>query len=179
MEKLNIQIVFLVVVSSVIILSLLFASLVCWPKYLNLADLQNSVKAKEQEISWQKEYFLNLDRIKNELKNYEQELLSVESALPRDSSVPALLNFLQIAASQSGLILKEISPFTVASSEDIANVKEIQMSFVFEGLYSSFKNLVLGLENSARFIDVENISFASPKEKSPFTFNIRVKVYSY
>lgn len=179
MDRLNVQIIFPPIIIGVIIFSLIFGFLFCWPKYPELKSLQKNIKIKQDELSWQKEYFIKLSQIKNELKNYETEFSKINTALPKDNSVPALLNFIQIAASQSGLVLKAISPTAASPSLFNPDIKETQLSFSLDGSYSSFKNFLFVLENSARFIDVEDISFSSPKEKDIFTFNIKIKTYSY
>lgn len=150
-----------------------------WPKLQDLREVQKNIKEKEGQLQSNKEYFSNLKEIKISLKEYQGGLSKISSALPNDPSLPSLFNFLQKASSQSGLVLKRISPFTISSSEEFPALGEIQFGLEVVGSYPSFKNFLSTLEESARLIEVENISFLSPEENKPFTFSLRIKVYSY
>lgn len=150
-----------------------------WPKLQDLREVQKNIKEKEGQLQSNREYFSNLSGIKTNLEGYKEALSKINSALPNDPSLPSLFNFLQKASSQSGLVLKGISPFAISSPENFPSLKEIQFGLQVTGSYPSFKNFLSTLEESARMIEVENISFLSPEEGRPFTFSLRIKVYSY
>ncbi len=150
-----------------------------WPKFQDLREVQKNIKEKGEQLQSNEEYFSNLEEIKINLEEYQGELSKISSALPDDPSLPSLFDFLQKASSQSGLVLKGISPFTISSLEEFPAFKEIQFGLEIAGSYSSFKNFLSILEESARMIEVENISFLSPEEGRPFTFNLGIQVYSY
>ncbi|MBM3257972.1 MAG: hypothetical protein FJZ05_02040, partial [Candidatus Nealsonbacteria bacterium] len=89
-------------------------------------------------------------------------------------------NFVQLACSQSGLVLESISPFTVAAVSSMTNVKEISMSLKVSGSYSALKSFLAVLEKSARLIEIEDISFSSPTNNQDlFSFSLKVKIHSY
>jgi len=151
-----------------------------WPKYQEFKSLQKKVEAKRIELQFKEEYFLDLQKIVEELKKYEKRLFTIDTALPADPSLPALFDFFQKKASQSGLILKEITLGSITSSPNLADLSEIPFTLRVLGSYSSFKNFLAILEKSARLIEVENIAFSSPgKEGESFTFDLKIKVYSY
>jgi len=93
--------------------------------------------------------------------------------------LPAFYNFIQRASSQSGLVLGAISPFSVSSSGEPLNVKEIGTGFSLSGSYTAFKNFLSALERSARMIEVESISLSSPVKGGLFNFNLSIKMHSY
>ena len=156
----------------------LFVFLV-FPKYQTLNVFKKEVLEKQEEFRSQEKYFETLQDASEELKKYEGPLSKVDSALPKNPSLPELLNFIQKASSQSGLSLKGISPAVTLPFEK-GEIKETRINFLLVGSYSDFKNFLSILEKSARLIDVENISFALAKEKEGlFNFNITIKVYSY
>lgn len=150
-----------------------------WPKYQELSFNQLNIQDKKEEFQYKEKYFSDLNQIKTELGNYQVELSKINSALPDDSSLPSLFSFLQKATSQSGLILKGLSPFSTSLSEEISGLRKTHFSLSVAGSYTAFKNFLSILENSARIIEVENISFSSPKEGDLFSFNLRIKVFSY
>ena len=156
----------------------LFVFLV-FPKYQTLNVLKKEVLEKQEEFRSQEKYFETLQDASEELKKYEGPLSKVDSALPKNPSLPELLNFIQKASSQSGLSLKGISPAVTLPFEK-GEIKETRINFLLVGSYPDFKNFLSILEKSARLIDVENISFSLPKEKEGlFNFAITIKVYSY
>jgi len=103
-------------------------------------------------------------------------LAIIDSALPPEPSLPNLFDYFQKAASQNGLVLTEMTPAGTVSANGL---RETRVILVMSGSYSSFKSFLSTLENSARVIEPESISFASPMEEVPFTFNLRIKTHSY
>jgi Tfp pilus assembly protein PilO len=150
-----------------------------FPKSQQLQTMKNMIQKRQQKIEVEQEYFLNIRQIKDKLAEYPEALAKIGSALPFGHSVPSLLNFLQKASSQSGLILKEISPFTISPAGEATSVKATQLSFTVVGSYNSFKSFITTLEKSARLIEIESISFSSPKEGDLFTFSLRITTHSY
>jgi len=159
---------------------------VVFSKYQNLNLLQLKVKEKEAEFQSGKEYFSNLDDISEKLKEYEENLSKINSALAAEPGLPALFNFLQTAASQNGLVLRKIAP-TLPSplKEELVKegwspeIRETGINLIVTGSYSSFKNFLSILEKTARMVEVESISFSVLEEAGPIDFNLRIKVYSY
>jgi Tfp pilus assembly protein PilO len=169
-----------IIIVACFLLVIILGAVVLLPKFQELREIQKNIAEKEEELRSQESYFAELREIKTKLEKYQEQLTKINAALPDEQSLPSLFDFLQKTSSQSGLILKGIGPFTISPSEDDPNLRETQFSFQVLGSYSSFKNFLLSLEKSARMIEVENISFSSPKEEDNlFVFNLRIKVYSY
>lgn len=158
---------------------ILLAVLVLWPKFQELEIVRGNIEEKKAELQAKEEYVLRLDELKVKLKEHQEEISKINTALPVNPSLPSLFNFLQKASSESGLILTEISPFTISSSEDFANLKEAIFSIKVSGSYSSLKNFISILEKSARLIEVENLSLSLGGEGESPAFNLRLKTFSY
>ncbi len=149
------------------------------PKYQGFKNIQTTIAEKEVELQYKQQYFSDLVGVKAELDEYEEELSKIDSALPSGPSLPSLFNFLQKTGSQSGIVLKGISPFATISQEE-SKTRKTEFSLEISGDYTSFKSFISILEKSARLIEIENISFSLPKEGSDiFTFNIKMAVSSY
>lgn len=175
MNRLNLPIVIVVLLIFVIIIGTVFV----WPRYQKLKILGNMAEERRVELRNQEDYMKNLTGMAEELKKYETSLPKIDSALPDTTSLPALLDFLQKASSQSGLILKGMGSISVTPNKTIPNVKETKLSLVVDGSYSSFKDFLQIIEKTARLIEVENISFSASREGGPLTFNLRIKTNSY
>ncbi len=195
MNKFNLQNYLPVLVIIFFLLILVGGGLLIWPKSQESATLKNDIKAKQSEIEQTKNYFKQLGELKIKLEtDYLDELSKIGAALPSDSSVamPSFLKFLQETASQSGLILKSVSPSSDVSAAG-ENIKELKVEFSVDGSYSAFKNFLSALENSSRLIETESISFSlapppKPGEVLPpgaqpgpslSSFSLQIKTFSY
>ena len=175
-----------------LIISLVFGLTLVWPKYQDFIDLRKKIEGKKIELKTQANYFEDLQKISKELKKYQSQISKIDSALPEKISLPEVLNFLQKISSQSGLLLKNISPKTIAlevtkpGEEEITEetkiikgpeIKETKINLSLTGDYPSFKNFLSLLEKSARLFEIESISLSSDKEG--LNFDLKIKVYSY
>lgn len=179
MNRINFPISLPVIIAFFLLASLILGVVFLWPKYKEVKLLEKDITAKETELQQEDQYFSSLKKLKEELKQYQETLSKIDSALPNNPSLPSFLNFIQKESSQSGLILKDMSPFTSSLSGENPEIKETRMSLTLEGSYSSFKDFLSLLEKSARIIEVENISFSSSEKDSPFVFNLKIKFHSY
>lgn len=170
--------------------------LLIWPKTQESKTLQNDIKVKKGEIEQAKNYFKKLGELKIQMEtDYLDELSKIGAALPSDASVamPSFLKFLQETAGQAGLTLKSISPSSDVSATE-EGIKELKVELSVEGSYAAFKNFLLALENSARLIEVESISFSlapaprpgvafpqglPPVGPSSSSFSVQIKAFSY
>lgn len=154
-----------------------------WPKYQFLQSLQAQIKEEEEELQTKTEYFSQIKKILEELKKYEEELSKISNALPTDPSLPSLFNFLQKAASQTGLVLESIALKSISAPEaqkEPTKIKEIDVDLSLAGPYPALKDFLSAIEKSARIIEVRKISFSSPEDPSkPFSFEILIKTHSY
>ncbi len=163
-----------------------------FPKIQQFTELRNRIEEKRTEIKNNEEYYSVLAEIETEFKKYEAELSKIDSALPDNAFLPPVFNYLQRVSAQSGMVLKDLGSFNVASKEKGPNVKEITLGLGVSGPYDSFKSFLSTLEKSARLIEVESVSFSSPdkqstttggagkaKEEYIFNFNLSLKVHSY
>ncbi len=161
------------------ILSFSLFFLVILPKAQTFFSLNNEILEKDTELRYQEENYQELQGISDKLKTYENSLARIDSALPNTGSILLFLDFIQKASAQSGLSLKTISPSLTDSAEkEGGTIKEMKANLTVSGSYSDFMGFLSFLENSARLIEVENISFAS-SEKSPLSFNLTIKTNSY
>jgi len=175
-----------------LLLAILIGLFLIWPKYQELSTLGIDIENKETEFRYIETYFAKLEQTSQELKNYGDQISKINFALSPDSSstLLSLVNFIQNAASQNGLILSKINSFSVSSpksqvqgavtpsTQAASKIKEISVDFEMTGSYFALKNFLNTLEKSAKIIDVENISF-SVKEREISSFSLKIKTYSY
>ncbi len=179
MNKFNFLDFIPIIIISCFVFSIVLGPAILWPKYQSLREVQNSINAKKIELEAQEQYFADIDAIKAKLAEYNAETSKIDSALPDSLSLPSLLNFVQQACSQSGMILESVSPFTIAASKDLVNVKQTELSLRVSGSYASLESFIVNLEKSARLIEIEDISFTSPASEDLFTVALKIKAYSY
>lgn len=158
---------------------ILLAVLVLWPKFQELEIVRGNIEEKKAELQAKEEYVLRLDELKVKLKEHQEEISKINTALPVNPSLPSLFNYLQKTSSESGLILMDISPSAISPSKDLTGFREAVFSIKVSGSYSSLKNFLSALEKSARLIEVENLSLSLGGGGESPAFNLRLKTFSY
>lgn len=175
MERINFKILAFVF----FFLSVSLLILVLEPKYKEIKDLKNALSEWEKALQDKREYFKKLEEDFERLKDFEDSLAKIDTALPKDPSPISFFNNLWNLSQANGLFLKEIGKFSVSPSKEIKEVKEIDTSFTVLGSYSALKNFIFALERSARIVKITNLSFkAPPAAEGIFDFSISVKFYS-
>jgi len=169
---------------------LLFAALILvtyllLPQYQEFKAIVSEKEQKEAELLGTEKYFSNLGQISENLRNYQDSLEKIESALPQDLSLSSLLSFFQKKSSENGLLLKNISQAKMESKEKrkeekgiLAPVLETHFNLNLSGSLLSLKGFLETLEKSSRLIEVENISVEVTKEELP-EYNLLIKVMSF
>ncbi len=160
--------------------SILIILLLVFPQYQNWSFLKQRVDELKIELQNQENYFEEIKKIAVNLEKYKDPLSKIDSALPSNPSIPELFHLIKNFSSTSGLLLAKIGSISTTPLPN-SRLKETRTTINLEGDYSALKNFLSALEKSARLIEVENISFSTPqeKEKNPFEFNLKIKVYSY
>ncbi len=149
-----------------------------WPKIEEVLDLRIKLQIKEAEVKHREEYPKKLIALSQELEQYSDELDKIDSALPKEPSIPVLFNYIQKTTSENGLILENVNLSGISSSKDKSGVREITFSVSAAGSYSSFKNFLTAIYTNARLIDIRSISFSSPEETGLFSFSLSFATYA-
>jgi len=166
---------------------IVFGGFLLYPKFQEFQDVNKRVESKQTKLEYKTKYFLNLQKTEVEIKEYQSELVKIDSALPNEPSVPSLFDFLQKNTSQSGLVINNMGSFTINVSSKYPGTKEVALGLSVSGSYESLKNFLSILENSSRMFDVESVSFNSAQnvqernnqQTDTFVFILALKVYSY
>lgn len=167
------------------------------PEYLVFQELNFNLKQKQIELQFQEEYLAKLRSISAGLEDNQENLSKINSALPDDPAVPGLFNFLQIKASQNGLVLNEVTLGSIETltKEQIAadeqykkipeaglvGLKRISIILSLTGSYDALKDFTRSLEKNARLFRIESFIFntAELAEGEPMEFEVGVLAYSY
>jgi len=144
-----------------------------------LRNLNLETEKKNLEIRYKENYFSDLREIAEKLEKHQESLTKIDSALPEVFSAPIFFNYLQKISSESGFVLKDMKFSESSFLEEKPAIEEHSFSLCLAGSYGGLKNFLSNLEKSARFIEVESISFSSPKEEEIFEFDIRINTHSY
>jgi len=172
----------IIIIVSGVVVALALAVLLVWPQYQKLQALNSDNENKKEDLQSRQTYFSQVKEVSTRLQEYPDALSKISNALPKDPSLASLANFLQTNSAQTGLILKKIvlgAP--AAPDENKGSLTETQIVIQVSGSYKAFKDFLLLIENSARLIEVQNISIEIPPEKSEEspTFTLNLKTISY
>jgi len=167
-------------------ITLLFVVYIILPEFYNFGNLKKELEIKNQEIQSIENYHQKIITTVDKLKDYEDNLAKINSALPDSYFSPSLFNYLQETSAENGMFLKgvslakapvkniKVSPGAETSKED---VKEEYVSINLIGSYNSFETFLKSIEKSSRIIETENISIKI--EEKTLNFILLLKVSSY
>ena len=167
----NIFIIFLCLILGVIFFG--------WPEYKNFNNLKLEIEQRKAELENKKKYFSELDSISLKLKEYGSELSKIDSALPATPIAPDLINFLAERSSQNGLILEKIKLDKVSPLQQGSKIQKISLSLSLSGFYPALRSFVYSLQKSAKLVEVDSIMFSQSQPGGIFSFNLKIKTYSY
>ena len=156
------------------------------PKYVEFQGLLTELGRKEAEFIGKDAYFIEVTRVHKELMLYKDNLEKIDIALPKKFSLATVLNFINKKSSENGIIIQGISVGKGNAVGTDTGVREIDLSLQLFGSYTSLEKFINILENSARLIEGEHISFsiATPTIENPvpqqsYPISLQLKVYSY
>lgn len=180
----------------VLIIDLILAFLFVLPKYRDSNNLEISLYKKQKEYSDQLDYNMKLSEALEGIEKRQDALQKVDSALPSDFSLAAVVNFLQERASDNRLAVKSISYSAVLpafyqrvlANDHSKELRNIVFAIDLSGSYRSFKNFLFSLERSSRLFETDNVSFVSKSElgkgflqnqSENYDFKLELRTYTY
>lgn len=159
-----------IIIVVALLASVVFIFLFILPKKDALNLLENKISEKNQELKTREDYFKEIENVSHDLENYQSQLAKIKLAMPEGPQTLVFYDFLHKATSRAGLVLKSIS-----HSEGSGI---ITFSLGVAGTMDGFLDFLSILEKSARMINIESFSFASPeKERDVINFNLGIKAH--
>jgi len=167
-------------------IALLVVVYIILPEFYNFKDFKKELKIRNQEIESIEDYHKKIIAAFDELKDYEDSLEKINSALPDSYFSPSLFNYLQKTSAENGMFLKsvslamapikntEVSPEAETSKQAL---KEEYVSINLIGSYDSFKTFLKSIEKSSRMIETENILIKIDEEVLNFILLLKVSSY--
>ncbi len=167
------------IVSIVLIVALMVSGIfLWWPQLQEFLSLKEELEAKRSQLEEKKVYFSQLEEYDKKLEDYSEELEKINYALPGRISSPAIFSFFLQICSVNGLVLENISARgSVAGNKEVGSLEEFRFSATVSGSYEKFKDFLVLLYENSRIIDVENVSFKSPREGSVFEIDLSLKTH--
>lgn len=161
------------------VLAIIVVVLGTWPSYQEFAALKNQAQAKERELENREVYFNDLKTIEQDLKEKADELAKLDAILPDNPDIPLLYDLISRISSGSGLVLKDIFSTIEKKEDSDSGIKEITVDVNVEGSYEGIKEFLSAARNAGRMLDVNSVSFLTPKEGEIFKFSITISAFTY
>ncbi len=178
----SLQKIILIASISLIVISIVLGYFFVLPKYNELKQQKLDLANLEKAIESKNNYYLSISRISKEMGKKKEEIDKLSSALPSKMPLPVLFNYFENLVEENGLVFDDISSDARGNSLDNkkenvdAGIKKIRLSVSVSGSYEDFKKFLDVLWKSAKLIDINSISFSSPKEGS---FNVNLSLTTY
>jgi Tfp pilus assembly protein PilO len=147
-----------------------------YPNYRKLSFLSKMSLDLENRIERLESYIQNINGIFQKKENYQEEIKLMENSLSKENLIPNFINFIQTEGSNSGILITaiKISPLEESSNK---NVKEMSFQINFSASYNSLKNFISKLENSAKIIYFDKISFQRKIETNDLDISIEGRTF--
>jgi Tfp pilus assembly protein PilO len=165
------------------------------PEYKTFTQLQTQIGEKQAEYDAEFQYYGEIARTASNLQDHQADIDKIDNALPTNPDIGKIIYFLQGAALQNGMMIKDLflskSSSGSAQANSAGKIKDIVFSMDLLGDYSSLEKFMISLEKSSRIFEISSISFGSPSQASTgssqsqfqiqqtFSFNLQIKTNSY
>lgn len=182
-----------IAITVLVIIFLAFFLLV--PEYNMFRQLQADLGIKKAEFNAEFDYYAAIAQTYFTLQTRQDDLKKIDDALPQDSSLGKLVYFLQGAAVENGMLVKDLflskSSIGISQSGTSDAIKDISFTMDVLGDYTSLGGFISSLEKSSRIFEVTNISFGSPtgpalesaqsqfQIQQTYSFSLQIKTHSY
>jgi len=175
-----------------IILLLVFFLVI--PEYNTFKSLQTQLGEKKAEFDAEVDYYAAIARTYFDLQSRQDDIKKIDDALPSDPATGKLIYFLQEAAKDNGLMVKDLflsKPSGGNAQANSGGIKDLIVSTDVLGDYPSLEKFIIFLEKSSRIFEVTNISFSSEPASSvgasqsqfqiqqTYSFSLQIKTRSY
>ena len=170
-----------ITIATIILILCLSAGIIFfgWPAYKNFNNLRFQIENSKADLKSKQEYFSNLKDVLAKIKEHDVELAKINSALPATSVVPDMVNFLAQKSSQNGVILEKVELERMAPLTPDSKIQKLGFNITVSGFYPALKSFISNLQNSAKIIEINSVTFPQPREGGIFSFNLRLQTYSY
>jgi Tfp pilus assembly protein PilO len=140
-----------------------------------VGQVQSELKDSEDDISGK-------DKFLRDIETYNTKVDSYEKMLPAEKEIPTLLEHLSEIAKSSNVLIVEIVPGAQtakdkAKSQD-QSYQEVPILINARSGYHELGKFIARLENSDRFMKVEDISIKANKS-DPTKHNVEMNVLTY
>lgn len=149
------------------------------PKYQDYLFLKEKMKNLDETKERVKTYISTIQDVSQKEAEYQDEINKIKDSFLGKNLIPNFLNFLQKEISNSGLLLEniEFSQAIPTKEENVSNIGELVFTINCSGSYSSLKDFISKIENSAKIISFKNISLSKKLESNDLDISIEGKTY--
>jgi len=159
------------------------------PVFSDFSNQKEELEMREKEALAIENYYKDIHDSFNKLKEHQESLEKISSALPDDPFLPSLFNYLQKTSVENGVFLRGVNLATAPrktveeEKEAAGKVQEEYIGIELIGFYDGFENFLKSIEKSSRLIEIEEVRITGEEEGvlagGLSTLNLLLKVYSY
>jgi Tfp pilus assembly protein PilO len=183
-----------IAIAIIFFIILLLAFFLVLPEYKIFGKLQVELAQKKAEYNAEFDYYSAIARTHNDLQARKDDIQKIDDALPQDTSLGKTIYFLQQAAKENGVLLKNLSLSKSSLKNSAAgsqSVNDIVFSADLLADYPSFDRFIIASEKSSRIFEITDISFGSSSKpvfginlaqfqmQQTFSFKVQIKTHSY
>ena len=139
--------------------TLLIGVFLLWPMLQEFSRVEHELEQYNTALAGREKYVSDLIVLAQQLDAREEAIQKIETAIPRNTSIPALFHLLQNIGISSGLIVTEITSFPSKNDPVNLDVVVTKISLRAIGTYDTLKAFIVQARSSAQLLEITSISF--------------------
>jgi len=154
-----------------------------WPMVQEFSRVERELEQYTVALSGKEKYVSKLAMLAQQLDTKKEAIQKIETAIPDNTSIPALFDLLQKMGISSGLVVTEIGTSVKEDDPIESNLVTTTVSLQAIGSYNTLKTFIAQAKSSAQLLEITSISFGGggagelPGQEQ-FGFTLELETYS-
>ena len=154
-----------------------------WPMFQELSRIEHKLEQYNMALAGREKYVSDLAVLGQRLDTKREAIRKIETAIPDNTSIPALFDLLQKISSSSGLIVTEMTSSPRGSNLANSDIVVTEISLETIGTYDTLKAFIAQVKSSAQLLEITSISFNRSSsvallDPEQFQFTLELETYA-
>ncbi|HOK35462.1 MAG TPA: type 4a pilus biogenesis protein PilO [Candidatus Pacearchaeota archaeon] len=164
------------------IIIFLVAYFLIYPAILEIKNTQKDILVLQKTLEQKQSTLIKFKDVSEKYKAKKEDFQKISQMLSEEPDIIFQLIQFEALADQNGMIMEDIS-FENWQADPKSKLGVLPLNLKVSGSYSAFKNYLGALAQNLNLIDVEIISFQSPRTpeevaEKGYTFSLKVNTYT-
>jgi len=146
--------------------AVVFGVFLLWPMFQEFSRIEQELNQYTDALLNKEKYVFDLARLASRLDARQEAVQKIETAIPDETSIPALFDLIQKMNINSGLVLTSISASVAEEGFADSDLVVTTVSLESIGSYDALKEFISQVRKSVQLLEITSISFETTIAKS-------------